>query len=160
MIDDAGNIRAGRSTFIYEDQPRLAAWLEGMIPGVKLRDDAKCIGHERGGRLVSVVGFDTFAQNDCMVTLASDGSRRWMTRDFAAVSLAFPFLQCGFSRISSLVSEHNTAAMRYDLKFGWRLEGRLRKAGAMGEDLFLLGMLREECRWILNDAGFEEVPAL
>lgn len=151
-----------RSRFIYDQDLSLALWLEGMIPGCRMRADAKCIGHERDGRLVAVVGFDSFAQNDCMVTLASDGSRNWMTRQFAAVAMAFPFLQCGFSRVTSLVRETNRDAMVYNIKFGWTIEGRLRKASVFGDDLFVLGMLREECRWLPRtfDAGPEEVPAL
>lgn len=146
------------SRFEYEDQKAMLTWalekMQAIDTGFQFRDDAKAIGHVRGEEFAGVVVFDTFSPNDCLVHLVSDGSRRWMTHDFATVAMAYPFHQCGFSRITCMISERNEASLRYTLKFGWSLEGYLRSAGSQGEGLLIFGMLRSECRWLRDHSEF------
>lgn len=141
------------SRFIYGDDERLVKWAEERIPDHRFRADAVAIGHERNGRIVAVAVFDTFAPNDCLVGLASDGSWRWSTPEFATVVMAYPFVQCGFSRISCIVSTLNERSLRYTRHFGWREEGLLREAGPHGEDMVLFGMLRRECPYLSAASG-------
>lgn len=133
--------------FIYGDDQRLVAWAAERIPGNRFRDDAKAIGSEIAGELVAVAVFDTFSTSSCFVSLASEG-RRWLTKEFSTVCMAYPFIQLGFARINCLISEHNRLSLRFTRHFGWTLEGRVREAGADGEDLLLFGMLRRECRYL------------
>ncbi|MDA4845957.1 GNAT family N-acetyltransferase [Hoeflea poritis] len=127
--------------------------MEARIPGMRFYDDAQCIGHERDGALVGAVGYDHFSHNACMVHLASDGTRRWLTRKFIRLAMAYPFNQLGCSRITCLVSSKNTESLRFTRHFGWIEEGRMRRASPDGGDFVVFGMLREECRY-LPGAGF------
>lgn len=136
------------SRYIYGEDERLVAWAEARVSHQRFRSDACAIGHERDGELVGVAVFDTFSGTSCVVGLASDGSRRWMTREFAIRVMAFPFLQCGFARITCFVSTLNEASLRYTRHFGWVEEGRLREAGPTGEDMIVFGLLRRECRFL------------
>ncbi|MBO9458973.1 GNAT family N-acetyltransferase [Labrenzia sp. R5_0] len=140
------------STFEYHPQPTLITWAETKMretyPGFVFARDARAIGHARDGELVAVVVYDRWSENDCMVHVVSDGSRSWMTRSFAVVAMAYPFRQLGFTRITAMVSELNEESLRFSQRFGWRLEGYLRKAGPKGEGLLLFGMLKSECRWL------------
>lgn len=136
------------SRYIYDRHDELVAWAEKRIPGQHFRDDAVAIGHERDGRIVGVVVYDTFTQGSCCIGLASDGSKRWMTSEFATRAMAYPFVQCGFRRITAFVSERNEASLRFTRGFGWTREGVLREAGPEGEDMIMFGMLRRECRWL------------
>jgi hypothetical protein len=135
------------SRFIYGEDDAIAAWAADRIENCTFRDDARAIGHEKDGNLVAAVVYDTFSTNSCFVHLAS-GARKWMSPEFAQVAMAYPFIQCGFPRISCIVSEANFLSIRFTRLFGWTQEGVLRKAGPTGEDLILFGMLREECRWL------------
>lgn len=151
------------SRFIYGDDEALIKWAEERIPHQQFRTDAVAIGHERNGKVVAVAVFDTFSPNDCLVGVASDQSWRWSTPEFATVVMAFPFIQCGFSRISCIVSSRNERSLRYTRHFGWRQEGLLREAGREGEDLILFGMLRRECPYLSvahGGAGIKHRPAL
>lgn len=141
------------SRFIYDAHEDLVKWAETKIPHHEFRADARAIGHERNGQIVGAVVYDTFSPKSCLVGLASDGSRLWMTREFAIRAMAYPFNQCGFSHISCIVSALNPESLRYTRHFGWVQEGVLREAGPLGEDMILFGMLRRECKW-LPDIAF------
>lgn len=133
--------------YVYGDDERLLPWAEERIPFGSFRDDAHAIGYEKDGRLVAVVVFDTFSTTGCFVHLASEG-RKWMSRDFAAVAMAYPFIQCGFPRVTCIVSTNNAMSVRFTRLCGWVQEGVMRGAGNEGEDILIFGMLRRECRWL------------
>lgn len=138
------------------DRDDLIPWAEERCPDrPRFRSDAHAIAIERDEEIAAVCVFDTFSENDCLVALASDGSRRWMTREFAVRCMAYPFIQLGLARISCLVSASNYASLRYTQHFGWKREGIMREAGLHGEDLILFGMLSRECRWL---QGVATVP--
>lgn len=136
------------SGFIYGDDERLVAWAEDKIRHGRFRNDAQAIGHTINGELVGVVVYDTFSARSCLVSLASNGTKRWMTHEFAARAMAYPFLQCGFARLDAKVSSTNEQSLRFTRHFGFKEEGVSRQAGRDGEDLILFGMLRRECRFL------------
>jgi hypothetical protein len=125
----------------------MIAWAEARIPGFRARSDAVAIGGEREGELVVVAIFHTFSPNDCNLVLASDGSKRWATREGITRLLAYPFRQCGLPRITTVISEHNEESLRLAEHFGFVREGRLREAGPDDEDEIVLGLLRREWSW-------------
>ena len=139
--------------YLYEPQDELVAWAEAAMaesyPGFKFRADAKAICCVRGGAIVGAVVFDTFTDGDCLVHIVSNGSRRWMSKEFAIRAMAYPFLQLGNKRITAVIAEHNEDSLRFTRKFGgWVEEGRMREAGPFGQDMLLFGMLRRDCRWL------------
>jgi RimJ/RimL family protein N-acetyltransferase len=141
------------SRFLYEPQEALVATAEHMMrksyPNFCFALDARAIAHEKAGRIAGVAVFDKWADGDVLLTVVSDGSRRWLNREFVVRTLAFPFLQCGNRRITCLVSTRNAESLRFTRKFGWTEEGRLREAGPDGEDMLVFGMLRREAgRWL------------
>lgn len=135
---------------VYEPEGEMIAWAESRIPGCKFRDDAHAIGIRSDGGLHGVVVFDSFTTTGCWVSVASDGSRQWMTREYIVRVFAYPFLQLGHPRLNSFVSVNNQDAIRFNESFGFTREGLMRQAGHEGEDLIMYGMLRSECRWLPN----------
>ncbi|HTN66399.1 MAG TPA: N-acetyltransferase, partial [Burkholderiaceae bacterium] len=67
---------------IYGDEPRLLPWAAERIGIASFRRDAYTIGLERDGVLAAVAVYDNFSEGDCNVHLASDGSKRWMSKEF------------------------------------------------------------------------------
>jgi RimJ/RimL family protein N-acetyltransferase len=136
---------------IYGEDDRLLPWaLERTgIPG--FRPDARTIGYERDGETVAVVVFDGFSEIDCNMHIASDGTRRWLTRELLTAAFAFPFIQCGLRRVTGLVPARNVAALRFDEHIGFRREGYHARAAKDG-DLVSLGMLREWCRFLPQES--------
>lgn len=132
----------------YSEADAMLAWAKDRIPGCGFDGDAKAIGLRDDGMLRGVVVFDHFTTTGCWVSVASDGSRRWMTRAFIIHVFAYVFRQLGYPRINAFVSSLNPASLAFCDGFGWTREGVLREAGHQGEDLIVFGMLRRECRWL------------
>lgn len=123
-------------------------WAQQRIPGVKFRDDGAAIGIRSDTGFHGVVVFDSFTSTGCWVSVASDGGRQWITREFIIRTFAYPFIQLGYPRLNSFVSVDNAEAIRFNEHFGFKREGIMREAGSHGEDLIVYGMLRRECRWL------------
>lgn len=134
--------------YLYGEDDRLIEWVQSRIPNCLFREDATTIGLERDGSVRGAVIFDTFSPTSCFIHLASDGSRRWITRELIQRVFAYPFIQLALPRVNCVVSETNHDSLRLTRHFGWKQEGVLREAGSEGEDLVLFGMLRRECRFI------------
>jgi hypothetical protein len=136
--------------YVYGEDAELVPWAEiHTSPEHRFRPDAKAIGMRVDGQLRAVAIYDNFSLNDCLFGIASDGSRRWVTREYCRRVMAYPFIQCDFSRITCIVSRHNKPSLALTKRFGgWQLEGVLREAGTKGEDLLVFGMLRRDCLWL------------
>lgn len=134
--------------YVYGEDERVTAWMAERIGINQFRDDVKTIGIERDGELIGGTAFDTFCERECVLHTASDGSARWLTRDYIKLVFHYPFIQLGFVRLTSFVSVNNPRSLRLAKHFGFVEEGRARGAGKDGEDLVMLGMLRTECRYI------------
>ena len=133
---------------VYEPEGEMIAWAESRIDGCKFRDDAHAIGIRSEIGYQAVVVFDNFTITGCWISVASDGGRKWLSREFLIRVFAYPFIQCGHPRISAFISAGNQASIDLCEGIGFVREGLMRKAGFDGEDLLLLGMLRSECRWL------------
>ncbi len=138
------------TAIIYAQQERMLEWAAARMgyPRFRFRQDARAIGREKAGELVGVVVFDTWSDGDCLIHVVSDGSRRWFNKEFAIRAMAYPFRQVGNRRMTALVRATNEPSLEMCEHFGFTREGTLRKAGPGGEDMILLGILREECPWI------------
>lgn len=142
-------------TVIYDRQAELMRWALDRLaqtpygtPDGTYLTDARALGQERQGRLVAVVVFDAWQKNNVDVHIASDGSGRWLTREFLIRCAALPFIQCGIPRVSARIAETNAPAIAFARQMGGVEEGRQRRAGPNGEDMILFGALRHECPWI------------
>ena len=136
---------------VGEQRPIFIDWAQHVMGGIRLARDAKTIAAVKGGEILAVVCYDTFTEFDCHMHIASNGSRRWISRALLREAFAYPFIQCGLRRVTGLVAASNQDAMRFDLHLGFRIEGLCRE-GAPDGDLFILGMLRRECRFIQQGA--------
>lgn len=130
----------------YDGQAEMLAWAEAVI-GCQFRPDAQCIGWEQDGQLRAVTIFDGFSACDCNMHIASDGSRRWMTREFLFHSFAYPFIQLKLRRVTGLVPAKNKDALRFDHHLGFEVEGVCRHA-LPDDDIVVMGLLRDSCRYL------------
>ena len=134
------------SKLIYGEEDRLLPWAQERI-GVIFREDAKAIGLERDGEVVAVVVFDTFSPADACMHIASDGTKRWMSKELLLAAFAYPFVQLGLRRLTGLVPAKNKEALAFDEHIGFVREGYHPHA-CPDDDLVSLGLLRENCRFI------------
>lgn len=100
------------------------------------------------GKILGVVLYDRITDRDCMIHVASNGSRRWISREMLFWTFYVPFVQFSLARVTGIVREDNEDALRFDLNLGFVIEGRVRQIFPGGYDGILLGMLRDECRFL------------
>lgn len=99
------------------------------------------------GSIAAVSVYSRFHPTNLEMSIASDGSKMWMGKDFLYASFSYPFNVLKKRRVMGVVHEDNAAALSLDRKLGFVDEGRLRKWFG-DKDGILLGMLHEECRWL------------
>jgi len=137
------------------DEQRIEYFLfASMVLGVFYRreDGDKVIANlDNDGRILAVSVYSHFTDTNCEMSIASDGSSRWMSKGFLRASYAYPFLQCGLQRVTGIIEVGNDSALRLDEHIGMVREGVLRNWFITDDgpkDGIVMGMLREECKWI------------
>lgn len=82
----------------------------------------------------------------CMHMAGSGGP--WATADFLWMVYDYAFVQLGVRKVIGLVAADNALALKIDLKMGFQYETRITDMTADGQDLLVLSMRRENCRWL------------
>lgn len=132
----------------YEQDPRFLAWAAERIGIKRFREDAKTIARLDGGdNLLAVVIYDTFSQSFCHMHVASDGGKRWLTRELLVRAFAYPFVQCELRRVFAMVPASNEAALRFNRHLGFVDEG-FHPFALPNDHLRSLGMSRGSCRYL------------
>lgn len=135
---------------IVYDKERLGDWAIERIDAmkhVKSWGDFEAVGWEKNGELQAVVVFNYFSGCDIAMHIAAVPGKRWMTREFLSACFRYPFIQLGCRRVSGYVPSKLTHVIEFDKHLGFEYEGTLRHA-LPDDDLILLGMLRENCRYV------------
>jgi RimJ/RimL family protein N-acetyltransferase len=105
------------------------------------------IGWERAGALVAGVAYAEWNGPNIVCHIASDGTRRWLTREYLWTIFDYPFNQVKAKRITVCVGAGNSDSRRFVQHLGFRLEATLRDAHPSG-DLLIYAMFKERCKWI------------
>lgn len=105
------------------------------IPG-----DAVFIGNKKGA--VAIFNYDG---ENCEIAMSGDSG--WLNRTLIRAIFLQIFEVMSCARVTARVLANNERALSIDTRIGFVLEGRLRSA-VDGHDVFILGMLKNECRWI------------
>lgn len=95
--------------------------------------------------IVAYYNYDGISVEGAIASVSSE----WMGhRGFirACFSYVFDSLKC--RRFVVRVEDTNQRALAFDKKLGFVHEGTLRQASTDGHDVHILGMLKNECRWI------------
>jgi len=120
---------------------RIPLLTDGFQPGTP------ALGVFRHGKLLGGVVFDLYTGRDIVMSAAFD-SPAWCTRKILKRLFSYPFVQLGCRRMTTITTVDNEAALSLDRRLGFVEEGRLRKAFPGDTDAIVLGMLREECKWL------------
>lgn len=112
--------------------------------------DAVGIGWECEGHLIAGVVYDQFNGVNMQMHVASDGTRRWLRREYLHACFDYPFNQAKVKRVTGLVGEGNIAAQRFDEHLGFVLETTLKGAHPSG-DLLVYVLWKEACKWIKHE---------
>lgn len=131
---------------VFGQDQRVLDWVGALIDEPDFGPGSHGIGLEEDGELIAGVVFNMYTgPSICMHVAAVPGSR-WMNREFLCVAFAYPFVQLDCNRVTGLVRVDNEQALKFDQHLGFQIEGRLRRAASDGTDMYVLGMLKDECR--------------
>lgn len=108
---------------------------------------AYTIANFQDGKISCVVVFHNLRQTGCEVSIVSD---RGLSKGFIKVVFGYAFQLANLSRLSALVETGNQESIEMVEKLGFKREGTLRHAADNGSNLYIYGMLKEECKWVRN----------
>ncbi len=105
-------------------------------------------GFALGGEMIGGLIFHQYQPHHSLWWTVYSTDKRWCNRRMlkAMFGLAFKVLDC--RRINLLVSASNAASLNFVHKLGFQTEGLLRRFRDNGEDCYILGMLKSECKWL------------
>jgi RimJ/RimL family protein N-acetyltransferase len=97
--------------------------------------------------VIAAAGYDQYNGQNIFGHIASDGTRRWLTRHFLYETFKYPFVTLGVQRMSVWVEASNHDSRRFVTNLGFTAEAVLEKAGRDGVDVIIYRMFRAECRY-------------
>lgn len=132
-----------------EEWQSLAGFLKHHA-GVHPSADLQCIGwvSDEDKKLVIVVGFNGFMGSVAQIHLAMAEGWHFSPREMLRECFRYAFVTAKREMLLGVVNSRNDKAMRMDLHLGFRELYRLPAMHEDGGDIVLLGMKREECRYI------------
>jgi RimJ/RimL family protein N-acetyltransferase len=82
-----------------------------------------------------------------MLHCATDGTKRWMNREYLWFVFYFPFAQLRVRKIIAPVESTNETSCRFVEHIGFVLEATLKDAAPKG-DLLIYTMTEDQCKWL------------
>ena len=105
------------------------------------------IGWMKDGALVAGVAYANYNGVNIEAHIASNGSKKWMTKAFLWTIFDYPFNQAKVKRITLCIGESNSDARKFAENLGFVLEARLAEAHPTG-DLCIYRLFAHECRFV------------
>lgn len=105
------------------------------------------IGWRRDGKMVAGAVYMNWNGVNVDVHIASDCSRRWLTRRALQFAFAYPFVQLGARRVTAEIGEGNADSRRFAEHLGFELECKKQDAHPTGA-LFVYRMTPAMCRYL------------
>lgn len=132
-----------------DDDGRLSALicrkLDMRLPAERI---AGSLGFLLGGRLAGGVLFSDLRPGcDVWISIYAD-DRRWCSRRVLQTVFGIVFDFWGCRRANALIDTDNGASLRLAEGVGFRREGKMRQYRENGRDVYVLGMLKSECKFL------------
>ena len=111
-------------------------------------DRASCLILEKDGDITAVAVYNRwYPKNSVEISIAAVGGQ-WLTRPFLAAVFRNPFVEWEMRRVGSSIAAHNFRSIRFCEHLGFQREGCIRQAAPNGQDLYIYGLLKSECRYL------------
>ncbi|MBP0484676.1 GNAT family protein [Sagittula salina] len=85
------------------------------------------------------------------VHFASDGDRRWATRDILTAMFFYAFHHMDARILKAVIAARNVPALVMALKSGWQVQGRVQGVLSGGADGILLTLAEPDCVYLKGD---------
>lgn len=116
-------------------------------------DFGSCVGialqkYENGEwQTVAGVVYEDYNGPNIVAHIASDGSKRWLTRKFLWVMFDYPFNQAKVNRVTCYIGSRNDASINLCERLGFERETTLAGAHPDG-DLHIYRLWKKDCKWL------------
>lgn len=141
------------------EQWRQLATILQYHTGVHPSADLKLMGWLTDGLIKLVVGFNGFIGKVCQMHLTMTNDMHFSPREMLEACFKFAFEDMGCEMVLGVVSSANLAAMKYDTALGFKELYRIPGMHVDGADLVLLGLRKEECRYLDHVSRRPKEPA-
>lgn len=130
--------------------PESLRWIEARTGCVLTRNAKGIEAVDAKGNVRGQVAYDCWTDNAVQAHMAVDTPVAW--RSLVRPAFEYPFSQAGKSVILGIIPAGNARSIHLARRLGLRETHRVRDGWARGEDLVVLEMRREECRWLKEAA--------
>lgn len=140
---------AGYCRIVTDTDGAVARWVcDGLGLGLDWVGSNYTCGFVLNGELIGGLIFNDIEAGKNLWWTIYSTDKRWANRRTLAFIFEAAFYCFGVRRISLLVDCDNTDCLRFVEKLGFKREGLLRAFGDAGQDRYVLGMLKKECKYL------------
>ena len=133
-----------------ENQSQLRDWLS-EVGKFKYPQETACIGQEKDGKLIAVLGYNNFNPNSCQIHVASTDVY-WLNKDLLFAIFDYPFNKLGVKVILAPIYKGNTKSLNLCRKLGFEQVADIPYGHPEG-DLIVVAMKRNQCKWLQQGEG-------
>ena len=98
-------------------------------------------------RTVAVVGYDRWTENAVEMHIWLENAR-YMKKSFIREAFSYPFIQGDRGLVIGITPGNNAPALEFNRRLGFTQVHRIVDGNAVGEDLVIQEMRRDNCKWI------------
>ena len=132
-----------------ENQSYLREWLS-EVGQFKYPQNTACIGQEKDGNLIAVVGYNSFIPNSCQIHVASTDVY-WLNKDLLFAIFDYPFNKLEVKVILAPICKDNVKSLNLCRKLGFEQVADIPHGyynGNIFGDLIVMAMKRNQCKWL------------
>ena len=133
-----------------ENQSQLRDWLS-EVGEFEYPQETACIGQEKDGKLIAVLGYNNLTPNSCQIHVASTDVY-WLNKDLLFAIFDYPFNKLGVKVILAPIYKGNTKSLNLCRKLGFEQVADIPYGHPQG-DLIVVAMKRNQCKWLQQGEG-------
>jgi RimJ/RimL family protein N-acetyltransferase len=122
---------------------RVGCFIDPGFRAIKIVDE--------GGRIHGMVGYGAWTENSVMCHIALDNPAA--LRTMVTAGFKYPFEMAGRGVMLATVRASNVRSYRLCRRLGFEEAYRIKDGIAVGEDIILMQMRREDCRFLSRKAA-------
>lgn len=134
--------------FISTNSNYAGRWVCQQIGKLWHEGAGRALGWWSGDELIAGVTFTNFDGVNVWLDCAAKPGSRWLDRRglYAVFHYVFEQLQC--VRCSVMIPADNNKSLKLCIAAGFEHEAVLSRAAPSGQNMFVLRMFKEDCRWL------------
>ena len=134
---------------VYDQSPRVGAWVATKVGQGASWGDFYAIGVERGQDLIAGVVINNYNGANATCHIAIEQQTKMIVPLFQAVC-DYAFNHCKLKRLTGMVPTNEPHIIAFDKHLGFE-EEYVMKNGAPGADMQVLVLWPDDCRWLRKE---------